>query len=139
MVWIQSDDIEPIVILALDNLGEPLTGKTDLFLQIYRKYDDYYLDWSDNTFKPAISVVTMKTVLEEINAVFSPGEYRLNYGTHIKGFNPASISNARSEDVYFAVVDQDGGTDAVNVPQVGQIRVGGTIESLSVEKTPFVL
>jgi hypothetical protein len=139
MTWIQADDIEPIVVLALDDLRDPVTGKTDVKLKIYRKYDDYFLDWDDNQFKPAVSVTTLTLQMEEVNAVYAPGEYRLNYGAHIKGFNPASITNAQSEDVYFFIAIQDGGTDVANLPQVGQIRVGGYIDALVIEKTPYAL
>lgn len=139
MTWIQTNDIEPIVVLALDNLREPVIGKTDIMLKIYRKHDDWFLDWSDNQFKPAVSVVTISVQMEEVNGVYNKGEYRLNYGPHIKGFNPASVTNAEDEDVYFFVADQQGGTDVSNMPQIGQIRVGGTIDSISLERTPYTL
>ena len=139
MTWIASDDIEPIVVLALNDLGSPIVGKTDIFLRVQRRHDDRYLDWSDNTFKPAISVVTMDVQLEEVNSSYSPGEYRLNYNTHIKGFNAASVVNVEDEDIYFFLALQTPGVDVVNLPQTGQIRVGGTLEDTAVDKTPFSL
>ncbi len=139
MTWIQSGDVEPILVLALDELREPVVGKTDVKLRIYRKHDDWFLDWSDNQFKPAASVTIIEIQMEEVNGVYNPGEYRLNYGAHIKGFNPASISNAENEDIYFFVADQSSGVDISNMPQIGQIRVGGVIDSVSIEKTPYTL
>jgi len=120
----QSNGIEPVVVMVLGVNGEPLTSKTDIKLKIRRISDGRYFDWTDNTFKSAVFVVEMLTVLQEISSVYSPGEYFLNKTGHQNGFNVNSIVNPIYDDIYFIIADQDGGTDAANLPQVGELKSG---------------
>jgi hypothetical protein len=123
---IQTGDKEPIEVLVRDSLGAPLLSKTDILVQIRRTSDNFFFDWSDDTFKTEPSVVTRTIALTEVDMFVSPGEYKLTTGTHTNGFDTSAITNAVAiGDVYQATVLQSPGTDAGNLPLIGQIRVGG--------------
>lgn len=137
-MWIQSGDIEPIVVLVFDSSGEPLTGLTDVNLQVFRRSDGYYYDWFDDTFKTSVAVVTLTVALQEISAVYSPGQYKLNTTGHVDGFNTSTIVNPNANDVYFFTAEQQTGTNAANLPQVGQLRTGGALDDIVVDEFPVV-
>lgn len=132
---IQHGNIEPIIVFAIGADGDPLPGKTDIKVKIRRQSDGKYFDWSDNTFKVGASVSQMLQALEEVQATYSPGEYRLNTVVHVNGFNTSLVTNPISDDTYFVVADQDGGSDAVNLPQTGEIKVGTFVVS---NHTPLI-
>lgn len=138
-MWIQTGDKEPIVVMVFDLLGNPLPGKTNIKLKVYRRSDAKYYDWSDDTFKDAGAVVQLLVSLVEVSATYSPGEYNLDKAGHVRGFNTATISNPVVDDVYFFTVVQDSGTDAENLPQVGQLRVGGALDDIVVDEFPVIL
>lgn len=123
----QERRVEPVMVMALDYLHQPLTAKTDLMIRIERLSDRRYFDWSDNTFKPGASVVSMFQVLEEVSAVYSPGWYRLNTLAHVHGFNTSLITNPIEKDTYIITAIQQPSTDAANFPQVGEIKVGNFV------------
>ena len=123
-VSIQQGSKEPIVAMVTDVNGAPLTGKTDIKIRVRRAFDDFYLDWSDDTFKAEGSVVTILQALVEISATGSPGEYYLDKTGHVKGFDTATITNPNEDDVYYFTAQQDPVSDAVNTPQIGSIRIG---------------
>lgn len=115
---------EPIEIIVVDINGQPLTGKTDICIQIRRHQDDYYFDWSDNTFKTPSTVVTRHQALAEVSSAYSPGVYRLNIGPrHIKGFDTTAITNPGTADVYDIDVVQTVGTDAAGLPQGYELQI----------------
>lgn len=121
---IQEQSTEPIMFLAIDQNRVFLSGKTDIKIRIERLSDRKYFDWSDNTFKDGASVITMLQVLEEVSALYSPGWYKLNTGTHVQGFNLSAITNIVEMDTYIITAIQQPGTDVANLPQVGEIKVG---------------
>jgi len=129
-IRIQSGDKEPIIATVFDEDGKLLPGKTDIKLKIWRASDGYFFDWDDNTFKLPGSVTQMLVVLSPTDVTYAPGEYQLSTPTHARGFNTANIVNPNSFDVYQFNILQDGGTDAVNVPQFGEIHVGGFIDNV---------
>ena len=127
---------EPIIILVVDSLGHPLTGKTNLKIRIHRNSDGWYFDWSDNAFKAEGFIVTMLWPLTEISPTGSPGEYQLNKAGHVHGFDTSSITNPRNTDDYFVTCVQDGGSDAANVPMIGELKVSEP--TTEVDRTPVI-
>lgn len=124
VVGIQEKQKEPIRVVVIGSDGKPLTGKTNIKIRIQRYSDQKYFDWTDNTFKVGASVAQLLQALQEISATFSPGEYHLNFGSHSNGFNTSLITNAVENEIYFVTAIQDGADDAMNMPQIGEIRVG---------------
>jgi hypothetical protein len=128
-VRVQTGATEPIEVIVFDILGVPLTGKTDIKVKVRRISDSMYYDWTDNYFK--VSPVRLEQVLEEISASNSPGEYRLNLAPdHINGFNTGTPVNKVMDDTYEITVVQDGGSDASNLPQIGEIKVGQYVDEI---------
>lgn len=127
---IETGAVEPIVALVLDQLGQPLVGRTNIKARIWRFSDGEYLDWSDMTFRPAGAVATMLKQLLEVSPSASPGEYRYNLDT-------GSIANPTADDIYEVTVVQDGVNGAANLPQVGEIRVGQWADKIS--KRPYTV
>lgn len=121
-VYIQTGKTEPIEVLALNVLGERLTGKTDIYCKIRRQSDNLYFDWSDNLFKA--NPTTLRYAMIEIDSDKAAGEYKLTKTGHVNGFNTATIANADADDIYAITVEQVGGTDAINLPQIGELKVG---------------
>jgi hypothetical protein len=124
IVGIQHGDKEPIVVTAMDTNGLPVIGKTDIKIKIRRQSDNYYFDWSDNTFKLGVAVSQLLQALDEVSVTFSAGEYRLNSLAHVNGFDTSLITNPVNNDIYFVCALQIGGTDVANLPQYGEIKVG---------------
>lgn len=108
--------IEPIEIQLFDTYAHPLTGITNLSVQIRRHADDFYLDWADNTFKPGSTCLQMYQTLGEVSAMFSPGIYRLHTAPHLRGFHTALITNPGSGDIYSITLSQQGDHDAIGLP-----------------------
>jgi hypothetical protein len=82
---IEYDDVEPIVVNTF------ITGHT-VSIRICRHSDGFYLDWSDDTFKTAGSVVTMSQPLMEKDATNAPGIYVLSSVSHPDGLDTSSLS-----------------------------------------------
>jgi hypothetical protein len=135
-VRIKTGEKEPIVVLIVDQYGDPLTGLSDIKIKVRRGSDGFYLDWSDNTFK---AVPTQLLVaLEEISATYSPGEYQLNTVTHVDGLDTSTFPHLVPEEQYFVTAVQDGATTAVNVPQIGEIKVGGFVDDIVEDRYPVI-
>lgn len=124
LVIIRLGQVEPIIAFVVDQSGDPLTGRTDILIRIRRQSDSYYLDWSDDTFKPSGSVVTISQSLKEVDDVNSPGEYQLDTLTHVLGWDTSKVTNIADNEVYVVTANQSPGTDAANMPQVGEIKIG---------------
>lgn len=127
-VRIRQGETEPVALPpVMDNSKNLLTDLTNLKLRVRRLSDDYYLDWSDGTFKASPNQLLI--TLKEIDKTNSPGEYQLDTAPHVDGFNTAAIANPLSEDTYFLTVIQDGSPqNAGNVPFHGEIATGGWID-----------
>ncbi len=108
--------IEPIQEFIVDITGAPLTGKTDLFVRVFRDSDNQFFDWSDFTFK-AVGHTTLDQILTEIDATNAPGLYEVT-----AGFNILTITNAVAGDTYTFIPIQTPGTDAV-LPPPGLLKV----------------
>jgi hypothetical protein len=121
---IQTGSTEPIIAMVLDQLGAPLTGKTDIVLSMRRQSDGKYLDWSDMRFKNGGPIVQLYQVMTEVNPTRSPGEYQLSLDT-------SAIVNAIDDDIYETRAEQLGGTDAGNLPQIGELKVDAWLQKIS--------
>jgi len=106
---VRPSSTERIHALALDESLDPVTGKTDLLISIWRVSDGFYLDFNDSTFKAA-GWTTRQTPMTEFDATNAPGEYYYDFSV------PAG------DEVYIARVDQSPGTDVANLPQLGELR-----------------
>jgi hypothetical protein len=95
---------EPIIAIARDTAGSPLTGVTDLYLTIQRPVDGMWFDFSDNTFKAAISVIQLRQVLIEVDSIRAPGQYKYIWNI------------PSTEDTYQITIEQTPGTSVKNVP-----------------------
>lgn len=135
-VQIQSGAKEPIVVMVVDNNGDPITGLIDIKLKVRRNSDGFYLDWFDNTFKA--TVTQLLQALGEVSAIFSPGEYHLSTVIHVDGFDTSTFTGALPEEVYFFTAIQDGGSAAANVPQIGEIKVGGYVDNVVEDRLPVI-
>lgn len=109
---------EYIEALILDDSLATLTGKTDILVWIRRQSDGLTYDWNDSTFKAYGSCTTPRQTMTEVDATNYPGQYRRAW------------TAPSADDVYEVTVDQSPGTDAANVPQIGEIRVGGWIDDI---------
>ncbi len=116
---IKTGDKEPVRMLVLNTAGIPLSGKTDIKISVQRASDDYFYDWSDETFK--VSPVQSSQALVEVG---STGEYKLNTVQHVNGFNTSLITNASTNDTYYFRFFQNVGSDAGNLPVISQLQVG---------------
>ena len=112
---IQNGDTERIFATALDYTGVTVTGLSDMLIEIVRVSDDYYLDFSDNTFKTS-GWTTRQQQMTELDSTNSAGVYYYDFNT--TGF---------SDDVYFIRVTS---ATAFNVPLEGSLHVGGYIDNI---------
>lgn len=127
VVHIQTGAKEPIEVMAVDSLRQRITGLTNLKLKIRRVSDGEYFDWADNNFKAAPGQLLETLVPVDIS--LSPGEYKLDNVDHVDGFDTSEIVNPNADDTYRVVVVQDGvPRNAVNFPQIGEIKVGGWVD-----------
>jgi len=138
-VRIQTGQKEPIVALIVDANGNELTGKTDIKIKIRRLSDGFYFDWADDTFRSGGAVSQLLQALSEVSGTYSPGEYQLNTASHVDGFDTSVITNAADDDVYFITAIQDSGTDAANVPLIGEIKVGNFVDDIVEDRYPVIL
>ncbi len=123
MSYVQTGAKEPIVALVLDQFGKPLIMSGAIKARVWRVSDGEYLDWFDMTFKPFNVVSRPLMALSEIDRVASPGEYRLDLDT-------GAIVNPTLNDIYEVTVVNDSEEDSGNLPQVGEIRVGGWVDKV---------
>lgn len=135
---IQTNQKEPIVALILDSNGDELTGKTNIKIKIRRVSDGLYFDWNDNTFKAPATATQLLETLSEVDSTYSPGEYELDTVDHASGFDTSKIVNANDDDVYFITAIQDGGSDAANVPLIGELKVGNYVDNIVEDQYPIL-
>ena len=136
---IQTGQKEPIVALIVDANGDELIGKTNIKIKVRRLSDGFYFDWSDDTFRAGGSVIQFLQALSEVSGVYSPGEYQLNTVNHVDGFDTSQITNAADDDVYYITAIQDVGSDAANVPLIGEIKVGSYVDDIVEDRYPVIL
>lgn len=121
-VRVQTGATERIEVLILDATLDPLTGKSDILISIRRVSDGFFYDFNDDTFKSS-GWTTRQTAMSEISATNAPGEYSYDFDT-------SAITNAAADDTYQIRVDQSPGTDAANVPQIGEVKVGQFVDDI---------
>lgn len=121
---IQTGSAEPVIAMALDIFGAPLVGKTDIVLSVRRQSDGKYLDWSDMRFKNGGGLVQLYQAMAEVHATRSPGEYQLLFDT-------SAIVNPVDDDTYETRAEQVGGSDAMNMPQLGELKVDAWLQKIS--------
>lgn len=127
VVHIQTGAKEPIEVMAIDDDRARLVGLTNLKVKLRRVSDGFYFDWATNRFRT--SPTQLYETLVPIDATNSPGEYKLSNGTHIDGFDTTEINNPVDNDVYRVAAVQDGvPQNAINFPQIGEIKVGGWVD-----------
>ena len=101
---------------ALNADGVLLTGLTDMLIEIRRKSDGYYYDFSDTTFKN-VGWTTRQQQMSELDATYSVGVYYYDFNT-----------TGLSDDEYFIRVTS---VTAINSPQEGELKVGGYVDDIS--------
>lgn len=115
---IQNGEIEKILITSLDENGDFITALSDVYIEITRLSDGYYLDFDDNTFKNS-GWVSKTQLMVELDSSNSPGVYFYNFNT--SGFD--------DDDYYIRVIS----VTSANSPWEGVLRVGGFIDNLDVK------
>jgi len=118
MTTVQQGTVVPIESLILSSTLSELTGKTDILVWIRRKSDGLTYDWNDSSFKAYGSCTTPRQTMTEVDATNYKGQYARNW------------TSPASDETYEVTVDQSPGTDAANVPQVGEIVVGGWVDDV---------
>ena len=114
---------EIIEALITGVTGLALTGLTDIAADARRSSDGFLLDWNDMTFKSS-GWTTRQLQLTETDAATQAGWYRYTWDT-------GNITNPVANDVYTVTVRQTTLTSAYNVPQVGEIRSGGFVDTIA--------
>lgn len=117
---IQTGETEQIEVLMLDGALSPLTGLSDVLLSIRRVSDGYWYDFDDSTFKNT-GWTTRQQVMTEVDATNDSGVYSESFDTSV-------ITNPTADDTYELRVDC---VSAVNVPQVGEIKVGQFVDDIT--------
>lgn len=112
---------ERIFGTVANSSGAPVTGLTDVLLEIYRKSDGKYFDFNDTTFKSA-GWTTRQQVMTELSATYSPGVYYYDFDT-------TGHSSAYVEESYLMTVTS---ATAANDPLYGELKVGGYVDQIGV-------
>jgi hypothetical protein len=126
-VYIETGATERIESLCMSGALVPITGKTDILLQVRRVSNGQFLDFADMTFKAA-GWTTRRQAMSEVSAANEPGVYFYDLAT-------ASITNPVADDTYELMVVQSPGTDVKNLPQVGEIKTGIWVDSIAAIET----
>lgn len=109
---IAANTAELLQAIATNSSGVLLTGLTSLRVRLLRTADNYVWDWDGSSaFDSPGTAATPLGTLVQIDATNAPGLYSLSW--------PGATAG-----VYLAVISQTG-TDAANMPQVIELRVGG--------------
>jgi hypothetical protein len=119
---IQTGATERVEVLVLDAALDPLTGKTDILLSIRRVSDGQWFDFADLTFKAA-GWTTRQQQMTETDVTNDPGVYHYDFVT-------STIANPTADDTYEMRADQSPGTDAANLPQTGELKVGQFVDDI---------
>lgn len=114
-IEIHAGDKVPIEATVQNAALAPLTGKTDILVSVRKIPGDYFLDWSDMTFK-ASGWTTRLAQMTEVDSTLSPGDYR-------KDFDTADLDPVNA--TFAVTIEQSPGTDAANLPQKAHIRMIG--------------
>lgn len=112
---------ERIFAAVSDSAGTPVTGLTDVLLEIYRKSDGKYFDFNDTTFKSS-GWTTRQGVMTELSASYSPGVYYYDFDT-------TDHSSAYVEESYLITTTS---ATAANDPLYGELKVGGYVDQIGV-------
>ncbi len=112
---VENGATERIRATALSATAALLTGLGDVLIEIRRKSDGFYYDFNDSTFKAA-GWTTRQQAMTELDATNSAGTYYYDFNT-----------SGLSDDEYFIRVTS---VTAVNVPQEGELKVGGLAEQV---------
>jgi hypothetical protein len=118
---IQHGQTERILTTILRGDGTPYTGLTDVTLEIQRRSDGKYFDFTGSTFKSS-GWTTRQGVMTELDATNSPGAYYYNFDT-----TPHSAAYTE-EDYYMRTQSVTAGT-AINE---GELHVGGYVNQIGV-------
>lgn len=112
---------ERVFATANDSTGSPLTGLTNVKLEIYRKSDGKYFDFNDSTFKSS-GWTTRQGVMTELSATNSPGVYYYDFDTtdHTSQF---------VEETFLMTVTS---ATAANDPTYGELKVGGYVDQIGI-------
>lgn len=105
-------ETESIKVYVVDAYGDPLLGKTDLFVKLQRSSDRWFLDWSDMTFKSS-GHVSLTTNLDEVG----DGIYELS-----GGFDSGAVVNLDPTEDLNVIPLQDPGDDAI-LPAPVEIKI----------------
>lgn len=121
---------EPVEIQVFDKItGDPLTSSTTLEVSVRRLKDDLYLDWSNDTLRISVIVVTMWETLEEVDATNRAGLYRLNTVNHVRGFDTSKITNPTTDDVYEVTI-RDSADVGVGLPMGFELKTGALADKI---------
>lgn len=112
---------ERIFVNAFNASGTPLTGLSDVKLEIYRKSDGKYFDFDDETFKSA-GWTTRQGVMTELSSTYSPGVYYYDFDTtdHTSQF---------VEECFLMTMTS---VTAANDPVYGELKVGGYVDQIGI-------
>jgi hypothetical protein len=123
----EKGDVEPIVV----NTGR--TGQT-VTIKIFRASDNFFLDWSDNTFKVIGSVVTLTRTLLVVDAVNAPGHYELDTAPHTNGLHTSLLTNLTTTALEQLVVVPVA-TSPVTKLASGYLKIVPRIDGVTPERT----
>jgi hypothetical protein len=116
----QTGATESIQAAILDENNLAITGLSDIVVSIRRISDDFFYDFSDDTFKTS-GWTTKEQTLSEVDATDAPGEYAYSWDT-------SAITNETANDTYVIKVEQSPLDAARNVPQYGEIKAGQYVD-----------
>jgi len=133
---IKTGEKEPIIVMVVDSVDQPMTGLTNVKIKVRRTSDNFYLDWSDNEFKASPTQLLQE--LDEVSSALSPGEYYLNTPTHVDGFDTSTLGPTQPIESYVVTAVMDGGGDAANMPQIGEIKMGGFVDDVVEDRYPVI-
>jgi hypothetical protein len=123
----EKGDVEPIVV----DTGK--TGQT-VTIKIFRASDEFFLDWSDNTFKVVGSVVTLTQALTAVDAVNAPGMYALTTAPHTTGLATGLLTNLTTTTLEQLVVVPVA-TSPTSKVAPGYLKIVPRIDGLIPERT----
>jgi len=112
---------ERIFATMADSSGVPVTGLTDVLLEIYRKSDGKYFDFNSSTFKSS-AWTTRQGAMTELNSSLSPGVYYYNFDT-------TNHTSQFVEECFLLTVTS---STASNDPLYGELKVGGYVDQIGI-------
>jgi hypothetical protein len=119
----RTGEVEEIRVYAVDGNSAPITGLTDLYIKLHRSSDDFFLDWSDMTWKGS-GWTTLSKLLTELDATNLPGLYEVT-----GGFDASATTNPAADDVYTIYCLQTPGTNA-RLPSPASFQVGYWVDDI---------